>query len=330
MTSSRSAILKKVVVYIPDNFITAQELAAQSCVNEKYLINKIGLNRKCVAQPSQTSSDMAIYAANKLLNDFDRSAVDLVIWTGSGKKDYNTWSASAFLIKKLSLCRAWGIDLFAQSACDVLGVRLAKNIIISDPSINKVLVVGGHKISNLVDYFDRNTSFLMNFSDGGSAALIEEGIGNKILGSHTITDGQFSDEIILAPKNDCEFFSIRQDISTFKKKLTAVSLVNYPLVISVAKNLSSNDPISFIGINHLNPAIHHSILQSINTSIDRSIYLSDFGHVGAADPWISIGLAEKNNILNENDLICIASAGFGYTWTSTFFRWNHPIINIIN
>lgn len=330
-------IIEKIALHIPDTFLSSKEISELSKLPENYFLSKLGLRQKPVSPPNTQSSDLAELAANNVLVDQDKDLINLVIWTGTGKQDRATWSASTNLIQRLNLKNAWGIDLFAQSACDVIALRVAKNIITSDPTINKILIAGGHLLSQLIDYADKPSSFLFNFADGAAAVLVSKGTNNLLLGSSTITDSSFSNDVILEHKitgskdqvNFTDKFVLKGN-EGFKNRLTKASTENYQKVIEEAlKQSNIQTSIDRLFINHLNPSLHNTLLANLQLSPHQSRYLCDFGHVGSIDPWIGLGLAEKEKSIVSNSLICVASAGLGYTWSASCFLWTKELVSFV-
>ena len=336
MRPERIASIKKVAIHIPSKFITSTDLSQISCGPEKYIRTKLGITSKCIAQEEEKATDLAMVVAEQIIKGEDLKNIDLVIWTGTGKKDHDAWSASSYIINELSLENAWGFDLFAQSAGDIIALRIAKNIIESSDNIKNILLVGGHKISQFVDYFDRDTSFLMNFADGASSVLIEVGSHNNILGSSTITDGSFSSDIILEKefKNNGKNIEIEKfrlkNKKDFKSRLNKISIKNYcKTILNAKRNCIQQKEIEFVGINHLSPDAHATIMNEVGVPLWKSRYLEKYGHVGCADAWLSLGIMERDNALKANSLICLAAAGFGYVWSAICIDWSKKMVEIL-
>ena len=64
------------------------------------------------------------------------------------------------------------------------------------------------------------------------------------------------------------------------------------------------------------------------TSVEKAPYssypLDRYGHFGSPDQVLSLGLAERQRILREGDVVVFASAGLGYMWAAQSFVWNRP------
>ena len=60
------------------------------------------------------------------------------------------------------------------SSCFPIALKVAKDMLYSDNSIENILLVGGCKESQIVDYDNPRSRFMFNFADGGSAALVKK------------------------------------------------------------------------------------------------------------------------------------------------------------
>ncbi len=58
-------------------------------------------------------------------------------------------------------------------------------------------------------------------------------------------------------------------------------------------------------------------MDALGIDRSKSIYLEDYGHMQGVDPFISLKLAEEKNLLRPGNLICLVSAGTGWTWGAT-------------
>src|SRR5947209_4738845 len=69
-------------------------------------------------------------------------------------------------------------------------------MITADPRISQVLLAGGHRMIDKLNYKNERTRFLFNMSDAGSAMLLERnGPRHQLLETVLITDGSFSEDV---------------------------------------------------------------------------------------------------------------------------------------
>lgn len=114
-----------------------------------------------------------------------------------------------------------------------------------------------------------------------------------------------------------------------RQRLADRSLDNFMHVINEASKKSfSEKPIDYLSILHMKKSAHDEILNRLEMRQEQSIYLDHYGHFGAPDQVLSLGLAEKQGILRPGDHVCLASAGIGYTWSAVSLRWDKACFNL--
>jgi 3-oxoacyl-[acyl-carrier-protein] synthase-3 len=66
---------------------------------------------------------------------------------------------------------------------------------------------------------------------------------------------------------------------------------------------------------------HEYVLTELGLSLDQSIYLEDYGHIGQIDQILSLELALEQGKIKNGDLVVLVSAGIGYAWGATSIKW---------
>ena len=183
-------------VFFPKDVETAADLSKKTGIPEHIIIEKFGLYEKHVADETMHASDLAIAAAKPILSQVDPQSIDVVIYFGSPHKDYHVWSSAPKIQHELGLKNAYAFEIMNVSSCFPIALKVAKDMLYSDNSIENILLVGGCKESQIVDYDNPRSRFMFNFADGGSAALVKKDARNgEILGSAIITDGSFHEDV---------------------------------------------------------------------------------------------------------------------------------------
>lgn len=325
--------LKRAAVWLPEGYEDSHYISEKSGIPEFVVREKMGITRKCRADQDTHPSYMAIQASKKVLRGIDPESIDLIIWTGSEYKDFPVWSAGIFVQRELGLKNAWAFDVAARCSTNVLGLKLAKTLMQTDSSINRVLLCGGHKTGDLVNYKDETSRFLYNLSDGGSAMLLERGDENPILESSMITDGAFSLDVVIKgggtrmPSrngiSEEDTYLTCPDIEGMRQRLATGSIENFLKVIKTAAARSMPErPIDYLSLLHMKKSAHDEIVRALELNDEQSIYMDHYGHFGAPDQVLSLGLAEKKGLLKKGDHVVLASAGIGYTWSAISLRWD--------
>jgi 3-oxoacyl-[acyl-carrier-protein] synthase-3 len=63
------------------------------------------------------------------------------------------------------------------------------------------------------------------------------------------------------------------------------------------------------------------ILESIGLTSEQSVYLEDYGHIQSVDQVLALELGLGQGKIRAGDLIVLAGAGTGYTWSAIAVRW---------
>ena len=90
---------------------------------------------------------------------------------------------------------------------------------------------------------------------------------------------------------------------------------------SLRKSGYTERDIDYLAILHMKKSAHDFVLHEIGLPAEKSIYLSDYGHIGQMVQIISLELAHKSGQLKDDDLAVLVSAGIGYAWGAIVVKW---------
>ena len=321
--------------FFPPGIETAADLAVKTGIPEQVIIEKFGLVQKHVADESLHASDLAIAAGRQAIEGIDPLTIDAVIYFGSPHKDYYVWSSAPKIQHELGAKNAYAFEIMNVSSCFPIALKVAKDMIASDQSIQNILLVGGCKESQIVDYENPRSRFMFNFADGGTAALVtRDSFQSEILESAILTDGSFHDDV-RTPAGGSKHFASREtveknlhyidvkDPQSMKERLDPVSISNFDIVIRKALHKSGYTPqdIKLLLPLHTKRSMFKELLQSLELPEEKAIYLNHHGHMSALDPCIGLHFAQERGLLNPGDIAVAVSAGTGYTWAATVVKW---------
>lgn len=324
-------------IYLPEQVETAADMAHQTGIPERVVVEKLGVRRKHLAGPADLPSHMAAQAARHALEAAQVAAtdVDLIVYHGSEYKDYFVWSAAAKIQYLIGATRAWAYEIYALCAGFPIALQTVSDQMRSNPRLRHVLLVSAARENDLISYQNPTTRFMFNFGAGGAAVLLRrDEERNQVLGSSVMVDGSFSENVVL-PAGGCRrppshdtvdqglHLLVVQELEDMRDRLGAVSLPNFVRVIdeAVAASGATRDDVAFLCITHMKPSFHHEILQSLGLRPDQSLYLEEFGHIQSVDQPLALKVAAERGLLHDGDLVVVAGAGTGYTWSASALRW---------
>ena len=329
--------LVAMATYLPERVQNAAYIAEQSGIPEEIVRQKLGIAEKRRAGPEDQTSLMAVRAAHLALEraGVEPEELDLILYSGSMHKDFYVWSAANRIQYLLKASRAYAFELVALCTTNVLALKVAREMMTADPSLRTVLICGGHRTADLIDFRDQTSRFLFNLSDGGSAMVLKrEHPTNLVLASSFITDGSLAEDVVIPAGGtrqptthetlECGQHTFHVgDTEHLRAGLEGISEERFVRVVREAVERSGRTPdeIAFLAINHMKPSMHRRILSLLGLREDQSIYLDRYGHIGAPDQVLALELAEREGRLHPGDLVVVASAGLGFTWGATALRW---------
>jgi 3-oxoacyl-[acyl-carrier-protein] synthase-3 len=324
-------------MYIPETVMKSEELAEKSGIPQAVIEQKLGIRQKPIPGPDDHTCHMGVLASKQAIEraGIDPLEIDLVIYIGEEHKEYPLWTAGIKLQQEVGALNAWAYDVALRCSTTVMALKVAKDMMIADPSINTVLLAGGYRNVDFIDYENPRTRFMYNLSAGGGAMILQKGYEkNMLLESHIMTDGSFSEDVVVVAGGTKEPISIEAiqakrnqldviDPEGMKKRLEEKSMQNFLAVIrkSLEKSNATEQNIDYIGILHMKKSAHDFVLNELGLTQEQSIYLEDYGHMGQFDQILTLELAEQQGKIKNGDLIVLVSAGIGYAWGATTIRW---------
>jgi 3-oxoacyl-[acyl-carrier-protein] synthase-3 len=113
------------------------------------------------------------------------------------------------------------------------------------------------------------------------------------------------------------------DMNYMAHRLGETSMPNFVRVIreAVEKGGEKLENVKFLGITHMKKSFWLEILAAIGLSPEQSVYLDHYGHIQSVDQVLSIQLGLEQGKIHPGDLIVLAGAGTGYTWSAVALRW---------
>jgi len=330
--------------YFPDTYVTAGEIARQSGMPEWVVREKLGIERKFVADPNVHPNEMAVRAAQEAISQagIDPMEIDVVLGTTEEWREYLLWTTAIDLAHEIGAKNAWGIDVHTRCATTIAAMQLARGLMADDPSVNTVLIAGGYATSHFIDLTDINTSFLFNIGAGAGAMILKrDWVENRVLGMHLIADGTMSRHVIVPASGTMQHptdgavaeggFKFRLvEPEAMKTRLGEVSIKNWLTCTDVALEKSglksdgtpyTRDDIDFFNMSLVKPSGHREMLEHLGLSEEQSVYMSSVGHIGEQDAIINIEAGIEQGRLKAGDTMAIIAAGIGYVWAGAIVQW---------
>lgn len=326
-------------IYIPETYMTAKEISEATGGNwtEEAVVKKLGVVKKSIPGDGDGTQEMGARAALDVLSStgIDPMDIDVIISIGEEWKEYPLTTSALYIQDRIGAYNAWGIDVANRCCTTVSAMKIAKDLLLADEEIDTILIAGGYRNGDFVDYRDRDMSMMYNLGAGGGAMILRKNYGkNLLLGSHIIADGTLSrtagveiggtacpitlDNLVEART------SLRLlDAEKMKNRLNDVSMGNWLKCVSESFRKSGipMEEMDYLAILHMKHSGHLDMLERLGLREDQTIYLSDYGHIGQVDQILSLHLALQEGKVKDGTVLAMVAAGIGYVWAANVIRW---------
>lgn len=314
--------------YVPDYILTNQELSTMVDTNDEWIVSRTGIKQRHILKGENlATSDMAVHAVNGLLKKRGIGAeeIDLVIFCTT-TPDMPFPATANILADKIGAKNAWGYDLQAACSGFVYGLSTGAQFIETGKH-QKVLVVGGDKMSSIINYEDRTTCII--FGDGCGAVLLEpntEGFGviDSVLksdgsGRHYLNQkaGGSLKPATHATVDAKEHFAYQEGQTVFKFAVTNMADVAAEIM---DRNSLTADDVSWLVPHQANKRIIDATANRMGVGAEKvMVNIERYGNT--TNGTIPLCLWEWEQKLKKGDNIILAAFGGGFTWGSVYIKW---------
>jgi 3-oxoacyl-[acyl-carrier-protein] synthase-3 len=314
--------------YVPDYVLTNKELESMVETSDEWIVSRTGIKeRRILKGEGLGTSDMAVHAVNGLLEKRGIGAeeIELIIFCTT-TADMPFPATANILADKIGATNAWGYDLQAACSGFLFGLTTGSQFIESGKH-KKVLVVGGDKMSSIIDYTDRTTCII--FGDGCGAVLLEPNDeGNGIIDSLLKSDG--SGKPFLHQKaggsarpashetvDGNEHVVFQEGKTVFK--FAVVSMAEAAADIMERNALTSED-VTWLVPHQANKRIIDATASRMGVGPEKvMINIEKYGNT--TNGSIPLCLWEWESQLRKGDTLILAAFGGGFTWGSVYLKW---------
>jgi 3-oxoacyl-[acyl-carrier-protein] synthase-3 len=314
--------------YAPEYVLTNHELESMVDTNDEWITSRTGIKeRRILKGEGLATSDMAVPAVEGLLKKRGIGAdeIDLIIFCTT-TPDLVFPATANILADKIGAKNAWGYDLQAACSGFLFGLATGAQFIESGKH-KKVLVIGGDKMSSIVNYEDRATCII--FGDGCGAALLEPNTdGYGIIDSILKSDGSGSQYLYQkaggsklpashATVDAKEHFAYQEGQAVFKFAVT--NMADVAAEVMEKNNLTADD-IAWLVPHQANKRIIDATASRTGVTADKVVInIERYGNT--TNGTIPLCLWEWEDKFKKGDNIILAAFGGGFTWGSIYLKW---------
>jgi len=327
----KQAVITGVAGYLPDYVLTNSELESMVETNDQWIRERTGISeRRILKEEGKGVSDLAVPAVLELLEKTGTAPeeVELVICC-TVTADFRFPDTGTLICYKSGLKNAYGYDLAAACSGFLYGLHAGAQYIKSGTH-KKVIVVGGDKMSSIMDYTDRNTCIL--FGDGAAAVMLEPSDDPSIglMEGCLYGDGSGGDELYQLGGGsvygtsqetlDKNMHVIHQNGRVVFKR--AVRGMSSAVKNVLAKSNMKSEEINWVVPHQANIRIIESVAGQLDFPMEKvMVTIKNYGNTTAAT--IPLCLRDYESKLKKGDQLILTAFGGGYTWGALRLVWGY-------
>jgi 3-oxoacyl-[acyl-carrier-protein] synthase-3 len=322
----RRACLIGTGAYLPERIVTNDDLAQKVDTSDDWIVDRTGIRQRHIAAEGELTSDLAVAASRKALDQAGLEAGDLDMIVVATTTPDHTFPATATAVQqKLGADRATAFDVQAVCSGFVYALAVADNFI-KVGQADRVLVIGAETFSRLLDWSDRGTCVL--FGDGAGAVVLQAETGTGtirdrgVLGTHLGSDGRHYQALFVdgGPSSTGTTGHVRMNGREVFRHAVAALTESTELVIEHA-GLTMAD-IDWLVPHQANARILQAVAQRLDLDRDKVLVTVDH-HANTSAASIPLALAEAVDAgrFARDQLLVMNAMGGGFSWGAALVRW---------
>lgn len=348
----KNAKIAGIGYYVPEKVVTNHDLSKLMDTSDEWIQERTGIvERRYAEKHKESTSTLGVKAAEIAIEraGITPADVDFIIFA-TLSPDYYFPGSAVLLQRQMGMHGIGALDIRNQCSGFVYGLSIADQFVKSGMYKN-VLLVGAEVHSFGLDYTTRGRNVTVIFGDGAGAVVLQptEEKDKGILSTHLHADGDYAEKLAylnpgchagvhlgterfgypeqefggayLTEKmwQDEDYYPQMEGQAVFK-----VAVQKFPEVIMEALQTNGYQP------SDLDMLIPHQANLRISQFVQKRLGLRDdqvfnniqkYGNTTAASIPIALCEAWEKGKVKDNDLVCMAAFGSGFTWGSALIRW---------
>jgi len=292
--------------FIPDKILTNDDLSKMVDTSDEWIYTRTGIKTRHIADESVL--ELAYLAGLDAIKkgNVDKNDIDLIV-VATITAEQKTPSIANMVQKKLEIENTQVMTFDLNAACTGFVYALEVASALVQTNFNKALVIGVEKMTNVVDFTDRNTCIL--FGDAAGAMIIEK--GNDDIFFYNDSRGDLTDLLTVDDKIHMDGRKVYQfAVDIIPKSINRVLEEN---------NLTLGD-IDYIIPHQANVRIIDSFIKTLNLDREKVlINIDKYGNTSAASIPVAIDEYKDDNANSVKNVLIVGFGG-GFTWGAAIIK----------
>ncbi len=316
--------------YVPDYVLTNAELETMVDTNDEWIRTRTGITeRRILKGEEKGTSVMMIQAVEELLRKRGISPLEIeLVICATTTPDMQFPATANIVADKVGMTNAFGYDVSAACSGFIFALTTGAQFIETGKH-KKVLVVGGDKMSSIINYEDRQTCII--FGDGAGCVLLEPNEeGNGLIDAVLKSDGAgvaflhqkaggsakpATVETVMAK----EHFVYQEGQTVFKFAVKGMADVSAEIL---ERNGLTGEDVDWLVPHQANKRIIDATRQRMGLPEEKvMVNVQRYGNT--TNGTLPLCLWEWESQLRKGDNLILAAFGGGFTWGAIYLKWSY-------
>jgi len=311
--------------YLPERVVTNKDLEALVDTTDQWIQERSGIKRRHIAADGETTSDMAVNAAEKAIEASGMEArdIDLII-VATTTPDKVFPSTACIVQRRLGIAKVPAFDVHAACSGFIYALDVANRFIVTGGARN-ALVIGAETYSRILDWTDRSTCVL--FGDGAGAIVLRTSNEAGIISTHIHSDGQYEDLLHVPAGISSGYKNVQEEAAFIQMKGNEVFRKAVGTLGSIARetlagnNIDKKD-IAWLVPHQANLRIIAAAAKKLDLPMERVIVTVDeHANTSSASIPLALDVAVRDGRIKRGELLLFEAFGAGFTWGSALVRF---------
>ncbi|WP_413288608.1 3-oxoacyl-ACP synthase III family protein [Bdellovibrio sp. HCB337] len=318
--------------YLPTITLTNSDLERMVDTSNEWILERTGIQKRHVCPSSETTSDLALRAAQAALSKAQLSPQDLdAIIVATVTPDQPLPSTACFLQAKLGCRQIMAFDVVAACSGFLYSMNIAHDFIRAG-TYRHILVVGAETLTRMVNYQDRQSCIL--FGDGAGAVVISKTQSSEssscIMSSQSVSSGAFTDILQVSAGASrfpvtIERLEARQNLIEMQGRevfKSAVQFLRDTCLEALNKAGLTVEDVDWFLIHQANLRIIEAVAKQLKIPIEKiPSNIREVGNTSSASIPILMSEKIEDGTLQRGQVILMAAFGAGLTSAATILRY---------
>ncbi len=319
------AVVRGIGHYLPERIVPNSEFEETLDTSHEWIVSRSGIDQRHFAAENETTSDLAINAANRALAAAGMDANDLdAIILATSTADLTFPSAATMVQNGIGMTRGFAYDVQAVCAGFVFALSTANAQIVSGQA-KRVMVIGAETFSRIMDWEDRATCVL--FGDGAGALILEaqDGNGDKsdrgILSVDLNSDGRHRDILYVdgGVSTQTTGYLRMQGKEVFRHAVEKLAATAHT---AMDRAKITSDEVDWVVPHQANIRIIQGTAKKMGVPDERVVKtVQNHGNTSAASIPLALSVAVAEGKIQPGHVVVTEAIGGGLAWGAVVLRW---------